>query len=143
MLNHFVCVFCVGMHYPEYGSTMKVDEKIDVYSFGVVLLELVTGKKPVMELDEEAVNIVSWVKETTSQVPQSSSTASSVLSVLDSSLSGFSLASVEHVFNIAMMCVEHHSSARPTMREVVYLLTNPPPHASDITEPYRRGILNI
>ncbi|KAL6219813.1 hypothetical protein ACLB2K_007572 [Fragaria x ananassa] len=71
---------------PEYGRTMKVDDKIDVYSFGVVLLELVTGRKPVVELVEEAVNIVSWVRKTTSQIPQPS-TASSVLTVLDSRLS--------------------------------------------------------
>ncbi|KAM5577636.1 hypothetical protein ABKV19_008134 [Rosa sericea] len=119
---------------PEYGSTMKVDEKIDVYSFGVVLLELVTGRKPVVELEEEAVNIVSWVRKTASQIPQQS-TASSVLTVVDSRLSGFPFASVEHVFKIAMMCVENHSSARPTMREVVYFLTNPPCSAPGMTNP--------
>ncbi|KAM5577633.1 receptor protein kinase CLAVATA1-like [Rosa sericea] len=117
---------------PEYGRTMKVDEKIDVYSFGVVLLELVTGRKPVVELVEEVVNLVSWVRKTTSQIPQPS-TASSVLTVVDSRLSGFPLASVEHVFKIAMMCVENHSSARPTMREVVYFLINPPWSAPGMT----------
>ncbi|KAK9949958.1 hypothetical protein M0R45_005465 [Rubus argutus] len=116
---------------PEYGHTLKVDEKIDVYSFGVVLLELITGRKPVVELVEEAVNIVSWVKKTTSQIPQPSAT-SSVLAVVDSRLSGFPLADVEHVFKIAMMCVENQSSARPTMREVVYLLTNPPTSAPNM-----------
>ncbi|PRQ49184.1 putative transferase, protein kinase RLK-Pelle-LRR-XI-1 family [Rosa chinensis] len=116
----------------EYGRTMKVDEKIDVYSFGVVLLELVTGRKPVVELVEEVVNLVSWVRKTTSQIPQPS-TASSVLTVVDSRLNGFPLASVEHVFKIAKMCVENHSSARPTMREVVYFLTNPPCSAPGMT----------
>ncbi|PRQ49175.1 putative transferase, protein kinase RLK-Pelle-LRR-XI-1 family [Rosa chinensis] len=119
---------------PEYGHTMKVDEKIDVYSFGVVLLELITGRKPVVELVEEVMNIVSWVRKTTSEIPQSSTT-SSVLTVVDSRLSGFPLASVEHVFKIAMMCVDNHSPARPTMREVVYFLTNPPSSAPGLTNP--------
>ncbi|XP_062012957.1 receptor protein kinase CLAVATA1-like [Rosa rugosa] len=119
---------------PEYGRTMKVDEKIDVYSFGVVLLELVTGRKPVVELVEEVMNIVSWVSQTTSQIAQPSTT-SSVLTVMDSRLSGFPLASVEHVFKIAMMCVDNHSPARPTMREVVYFLTNPPCSAPGMTNP--------
>ncbi|CAM9004106.1 unnamed protein product [Rhodiola kirilowii] len=39
---------------PEYAYTMKVTEKCDVYSFGVVLLELVTGKRPVLPVDKEA-----------------------------------------------------------------------------------------
>ncbi|PRQ49180.1 putative transferase, protein kinase RLK-Pelle-LRR-XI-1 family [Rosa chinensis] len=119
---------------PEYGRTMKVDEKIDVYSFGVVLLELVTGRTPVVELVEEAVNLGSWVRKTTSQIPQPSD-VSPVLAVVDSRLSGFPLAGVEHMFQIAMMCVENHSSVRPTMREVVYFLTNPPRSAPGMRNP--------
>lgn len=111
-----------------------MDEKIDVYSFGVVLLELITGRKPVVELVDEAVNLVSWVRKTTSQIPQPSA-ASSVLAVVDSRLSRFPLGDVEHVFKIGMMCLENQSSARPTMREVVYFLTNPPPSAPSMTNP--------
>ncbi|KAK9082950.1 hypothetical protein Scep_029421 [Stephania cephalantha] len=31
---------------PEYGYTLKVDEKTDIYSYGVVLLELLTEENP-------------------------------------------------------------------------------------------------
>nr|XP_043631258.1 receptor protein kinase CLAVATA1-like [Erigeron canadensis] len=111
---------------PEYAYTLKVDEKSDVYSFGVVLLELIAGKKPVGEFGD-GVDIVRWVKETISEFPQPSD-ATAVLSVLDSRLHGYILSSIVNMFKIAMMCVEEESTARPTMREVVHMLTNPPPN---------------
>ncbi|BFG35196.1 hypothetical protein CerSpe_214700 [Prunus speciosa] len=114
---------------PEYGYTLKVDEKIDVYSFGVVLLELITGRKPVMNLEDEDMNIVSWVRKTTSKIPYKPSPASPavLLALVDPKLSGYPLQGVLYLFNIAMMCVENDSCARPTMRAVVNMLTNPPP----------------
>lgn len=109
---------------PEYAYTLKVDHKSDVYSFGVVLLELIAGRKPVGEFGD-GVDIVRWVRKTTSELCQPSD-AASVLAVVDSRLSGYPLTSVIHMFKVAMMCVEDDSSARPTMREVVHMLTNPP-----------------
>lgn len=47
---------------PEYATTGKVTDRSDVYSFGVVLLELITGRRPV--LSSEPYNdetLVSWV----------------------------------------------------------------------------------
>ncbi|XP_065847836.1 receptor protein kinase CLAVATA1 [Euphorbia lathyris] len=110
---------------PEYAYTLKVDEKSDVYSFGVVLLELIAGKRPVGEFGD-GVDIVRWIRKTTSELSQPSD-ASSVLAVVDHRLTGYPLTGVIHLFKIAMMCVEDESSTRPTMREVVHMLTNPPP----------------
>ncbi|XP_015951980.1 leucine-rich repeat receptor-like kinase protein HAR1 [Arachis duranensis] len=109
---------------PEYAYTLKVDEKSDVYSFGVVLLELIVGRKPVGEFGD-GVDIVGWVNKTMSELSQPSD-AASVLAVVDPRLNGYPLGSVIHMFNIAMMCVREIGHARPTMREVVYMLTNPP-----------------
>jgi serine/threonine protein kinase len=111
----------------EYAYTLKVDEKSDVYSFGVVLLELIAGRKPVGEFGD-GVDIVRWVRKTTSELSQPSD-AASVLAVVDPRLSGYPLTGVIHLFKIAMMCVEDESSARPTMREVVHMLTNLPQSA--------------
>ncbi|KAI3797469.1 hypothetical protein L1987_32726 [Smallanthus sonchifolius] len=111
---------------PEYAYTLKVDEKSDVYSFGVVLLELIAGKKPVGQFGD-GVDIVRWVRETISEILEPSD-AAAVLSVLDSRLNGYILSSVVDMFKIAMMCVEDESTTRPTMREVVHMLTNPPLH---------------
>lgn len=113
---------------PEYAYTLKVDQKSDVYSFGVVLLELITGHKPVGEFGD-GVDIVRWVNKTMSELSQPSD-AASVLAVVDSRLHSYPLASVVNLFKIAMMCVEEESCARPTMREVVHMLTNPPQSAT-------------
>ncbi|PSS19857.1 Receptor protein kinase [Actinidia chinensis var. chinensis] len=109
---------------PEYAYTLKVDEKSDVYSFGVVLLELITGRRPVGEFGD-GVDIVRWVKKTISELSQPSDT-SSVLAIIDQRLNGYPLMGVINLFKIAMMCVEDESTMRPTMREVVHMLTNPP-----------------
>lgn len=76
----------------------------------------------------DGVDIVRWVRKTTSELSRPSD-AASVLAVLDSRISDYALTSVINLFKIAMMCVEDESTARPTMREVVHMLTNPPPSA--------------
>ncbi|KAK3423768.1 hypothetical protein EUGRSUZ_H00964 [Eucalyptus grandis] len=125
---------------PEYAYTLKVDEKSDVYSFGVVLLELIAGRKPVGEFGD-GMDIVRWVKKTMLDLPQPPSDASdlpqpaSVLAMIDCRLSGYPMASVIHLFKIALQCVEDESSQRPTMREVVHMLTNPPPSAAILAPP--------
>jgi len=114
----------------EYAYTLKVDEKSDVYSFGVVLLELIAGKKPVGEFGE-GVDIVRWVRNTEEEITQPSD-AAIVVAIVDPRLTGYPLTSVIHVFKIAMMCVEEEAAARPTMREVVHMLTNPPKSVANL-----------
>ncbi|KAK9163521.1 hypothetical protein Syun_004423 [Stephania yunnanensis] len=104
---------------PEYAYTLKVDEKSDVYSFGVVLLELVSGRKPVGEFGD-GVDIVQWVRKMTDSKKEG------VLKILDPRLSSVPLHEVMHVFYVAMLCVEEQSIERPTMREVVQILSELP-----------------
>ncbi|GMY12003.1 leucine-rich repeat receptor-like serine/threonine-protein kinase BAM1 [Fagus crenata] len=104
---------------PEYAYTLKVDEKSDVYSFGVVLLELITGRKPVGEFGD-GVDIVQWVRKITD------SKKDGVLKILDPRLPSVPLHEVMHVFYVAMLCVEEQAVERPTMREVVQILTELP-----------------
>lgn len=108
---------------------MKVDEKSDVYSFGVVLLELVAGRKPVGEFGD-GVDIVQWVRKMTD------SNKEGVLKVLDPRLPSVPLHEVMHVFYVAMLCVEEQAVERPTMREVVQMLTElpKPPSSKHVEE---------
>lgn len=108
---------------PEYAYTLKVDEKSDVYSFGVVLLELVSGRRPVGEFGD-GVDIVQWVRKMTN------SNKEEVQKILDPRLPSIPLHEAMHVFYVAMLCVEEQAVERPTMREVVQILTErprPPP----------------
>ncbi|KAK1305350.1 Receptor protein kinase CLAVATA1 [Acorus calamus] len=117
---------------PEYAYTLKVDEKSDVYSFGVVLLELVTGRRPVGGDLGEGIDIVRWVQKKTADVAAeiggTTESAAVVASVVDPRLlvSEYPAEGAAHMFRVAMMCVEEKSVCRPTMREVVHMLTNPP-----------------
>ncbi|PKA58143.1 Leucine-rich repeat receptor-like serine/threonine-protein kinase BAM1 [Apostasia shenzhenica] len=104
---------------PEYAYTLKVDEKSDVYSFGVVLLELVTGRKPVGEFGD-GVDIVQWVGKMTD------SNKEDVMRVLDPRLPSVPIHEAKHVFYVALLCVVEQSVERPTMREVVQILTELP-----------------
>lgn len=103
----------------EYAYTLKVDEKSDVYSFGVVLLELVSGRKPVGEFGD-GVDIVQWVRKMTD------SNKEEVVKILDPRLSSVPLHEVMHVFYVAMLCVEEQAVERPTMREVIQILSEIP-----------------
>lgn len=101
----------------EYAYTLKVDEKSDVYSFGVVLLELITGRRPVGDFGEEGLDIVQWSKMNTNWSKEG------VVKILDERLSNVPLDEAMQVFFVGMLCVQEHSVERPTMREVVQMLT--------------------
>ncbi|PON73391.1 Protein kinase-like domain containing protein [Parasponia andersonii] len=81
------------------------------------------GRKPVGEYDD-GVNIVGWVKKITPEQSQRSDYTKVVQIVVDPRLMGYSLIDVIRLFRVAMLCVEDDSSARPTMREIVHLLTD-------------------
>ncbi|KAL5566421.1 hypothetical protein UlMin_029585 [Ulmus minor] len=101
---------------PEYAYTLKVDEKSDVYSFGVVLLELLTGRKPVGDFGE-GVDIVQWAKKVTNCRRED------VLLIVDKRLTSVPKDEVIHLFFVATLCIQENSIERPTMREVVQMLS--------------------
>ncbi|XP_015062424.1 leucine-rich repeat receptor-like serine/threonine-protein kinase BAM3 [Solanum pennellii] len=102
---------------PEYAYTLKIDEKSDVYSFGVVLLELITGRRPVGNFGEEGMDIVQWAKTETKWSKEG------VVKILDERLKNVAIVESMQVFFVAMLCVEEYSIERPTMREVVQMLS--------------------
>ncbi len=96
---------------------MKVTEKCDIYSYGVVLLELLTGKKPVLPLDQGG-DLVTWVRNYI-QVHTLSP------GILDARLNLDDESTVSHmitVMKIALLCTSTSPFDRPTMREVVWML---------------------
>lgn len=83
-----------------------VDEKTDVYSFGVLLLVIITGRKPVVEMQ----SIVTWAKPLLD--------ANNVKDVVDPSLGDdYDQGQIECVGLTASMCVEQSPILRPRMNQ--------------------------
>lgn len=97
---------------------MKVTEKCDIYSFGVVLLELLTGRCPIQPI-EEGGDLVTWVKETMQKRAAISSVFDSRLDLMDETI----VEEMLLVLRVAVFCTSSLPSERPTMREVVRMLT--------------------
>ncbi|XP_026397686.1 receptor-like serine/threonine-protein kinase At1g78530 [Papaver somniferum] len=98
---------------PEYGRTLKVNEKVDVYSFGVVLLELVTGRKA--SRGDEDRSCAEWAAD------RSLETSLDVL--LDEEVKeGWKMAEMTSVFRLGLMCTSTSPSNRPTMSEALQYL---------------------
>uniref|UniRef100_A0A5B7A5I5 non-specific serine/threonine protein kinase n=1 Tax=Davidia involucrata TaxID=16924 RepID=A0A5B7A5I5_DAVIN len=105
---------------PEYAYTYKVSEKSDVYSFGVVLMELVTGKRPVEPEFGDNNDIVHWVCSGTRS-------KSSMVDLVDSSISEALKEDAVKVLIIAVRCTAKIPAVRPSMRMVVQMLEEAEP----------------
>ncbi|RLM57804.1 receptor-like protein kinase HSL1 isoform X3 [Panicum miliaceum] len=103
---------------PELAYSLKVTEKTDVYSFGVVLLELVTGRSPIDPRFGEGKDIVSWLSGKLA--------AERLDDVLDPRVaaSAREREDMVKVLRIAVLCTAKLPARRPTMRDVVKMLTD-------------------
>lgn len=93
---------------------MQVNEKSDVYSFGVVLLELATGKHPIMDPELEENDLVNWVITTLE--------LKGIECVIDPKLDLSLQDDIGRVIDIGLLCTRSLPIARPSMRKVVRLL---------------------
>ncbi|OWM90269.1 MDIS1-interacting receptor like kinase 1 [Punica granatum] len=102
---------------PEYGYTLKVDEKIDIYSFGIVLLELVTGRRPLDSEFGESVDIMEWIRRKIRDNRALEET-------LDPNIGNCQHVQVEMllVLRIALLCTAKLPRDRPSMRDVIMML---------------------
>ncbi|CAI0433571.1 unnamed protein product [Linum tenue] len=115
---------------PEYGYTLKVDEKSDIYSFGVVLLELLTGKMPLEPTFGESVDIVEWIRtKMRNNKP--------LEEALDTSIVGQCKLVQEEmllVLRIAILCTAKLPKERPSMRDVITMLGEAKPRRKSICQ---------
>ncbi|KAJ3678970.1 hypothetical protein LUZ61_021134 [Rhynchospora tenuis] len=92
---------------PEYYQSYQLSEKSDVFSFGVVLLEIITGKPPIIA-GPEGGHLAKWVSQKLSR--------GDIESIVDTRMHGqYDINSVWKVTELARKCTEHSSVQRPTM----------------------------
>nr|AMM42973.1 LRR-RLK [Vernicia montana] len=107
----------LGYVSPEAILTGEVSKESDVYSFGIVLLELLTGKRPVMFNEDE--DIVKWVKKQL-QRGQITELLEPGLLELDPESSEWEefLLGVK----VGLLCTAPDPLDRPTMSDIVFML---------------------
>ncbi|KAH0645157.1 hypothetical protein KY284_033041 [Solanum tuberosum] len=93
----------------EYASTFLVNIKTDIYSFGVVLLELTTGRQPILR--EEQMNLAQWAQ-------QRYRDGNFIVEALDEEIMETSnVEQMRGVFKLGLMCTGATPYGRPSMKE--------------------------
>ncbi|XP_065004375.1 probable LRR receptor-like serine/threonine-protein kinase At5g59680 [Musa acuminata AAA Group] len=113
---------------PEYHQNYQLTEKSDVYSFGVVLLELITGRPPIVPGPGNA-HIVKLIATSLSR--------GCIEEIMDETLQGeYDATSAWKILDLALRCTADTGSQRPTMFEVVTQLKSclKPEIASDSSD---------
>lgn len=106
----------MGYVAPEYALYGQLTERSDVYSFGIVLLELLSGKKALLELDEDQHTLVAdwaWALVRTGRP----------LDVVEEGIPELGPPNImEKYVLLAVLCSHPQLYARPTMDQVVKIL---------------------
>ncbi|XP_022731998.1 receptor-like serine/threonine-protein kinase At3g01300 isoform X1 [Durio zibethinus] len=107
-----------GYAAPEYVMTGHLTSKSDVYSFGVVLLEILTGRRSMdKKRPSGEQNLVAWARPYLADKRK-------LYQLVDPRLElNYSLKGVQKVSQLAYSCLHRDPKSRPTMDEVVKVLT--------------------
>ncbi|GLT26234.1 hypothetical protein SLA2020_013160 [Shorea laevis] len=107
-----------GYAAPEYVMTGHLTSKSDVYSFGVVLLEILTGRRSMdKKRPKGEQNLVTWSRSYLADKRK-------LYQLVDPRLElNYSLKGVQKVSQLAYNCLNKDPKSRPTMDEVVKVLT--------------------
>ncbi|XP_019155918.1 PREDICTED: uncharacterized protein LOC109152723 [Ipomoea nil] len=108
-----------GYMSPEYAMEGIFSTKSDVYSFGVIVLEIVSGRKNNDFYNEDGpLNLVEYAWELWEK--------DAVLQLIDPAIS--ILHGIEEqlcrCINVGLLCVEYFVADRPSMSDVISMLTN-------------------
>ncbi|XP_050388126.1 G-type lectin S-receptor-like serine/threonine-protein kinase B120 [Argentina anserina] len=105
-----------GYMSPEYAMNGIFSEKSDVYSFGVLLLEIVSGKKNTIFVSSTALSLIELAWNLWKQGDSRD--------LADTSLDSCPKDQVSKFVHVGLLCVQEHAMDRPTMSEVISMLTS-------------------
>ncbi|RHN40745.1 putative protein kinase RLK-Pelle-DLSV family [Medicago truncatula] len=107
-----------GYMSPEYAMEGVCSTKSDVYSFGVLLLEIVCGRKNNSFYDDHRpLNLIRHAWELWND--------GEYLKLMDPTLNDtFVPDEVKRCIHVGLLCVEQYANDRPTMSDVISMLTN-------------------
>ncbi|KAL3536909.1 hypothetical protein ACH5RR_000275 [Cinchona calisaya] len=112
---------------PEYGGGGQLSEKCDVYSFGVLLLVLVSGRRPLQVTaspmsEFERANLISWARQLAHN--------GRLLDLVDTNIQSLDREQTLLCITVALLCLQRSPNKRPTMKEIVGMLSgeSEPPH---------------
>ncbi|KAH7426668.1 hypothetical protein KP509_10G011300 [Ceratopteris richardii] len=114
---------------PEWIAGMPITSKSDVYSFGMTILELISGHRNMINLDENsrAMRDADFFPVSVAQAihrPEAD-----LLSLLDPKLEGnANMEELQRLAYCAIWCIQDHEDSRPTMGKVVQMLEGSLPH---------------
>ncbi|CAL5200593.1 unnamed protein product [Lathyrus oleraceus] len=113
-----------GYMSPEYAMEGICSTNSDVYSFGVLLLEIVCGRKNNSFYDvDRPLNLIGHAWELWND--------GEYMQLMDPSLSdSFVPDEVKRCIHVGLLCVEHYANDRPTMSDVISMLTNKYEHVT-------------
>ncbi|KAH8968226.1 hypothetical protein BDL97_03G118000 [Sphagnum fallax] len=105
----------LGYMSPEYATFGELSTKVDVYSFGVLLLEIISGRKAILENATDKVYLIKWAwllhKE------------NMLMNLVDQKINDTLVEiEVQRVINVALLCVQIESTKRPSMSQVLAML---------------------
>uniref|UniRef100_A0A7N0U6I8 non-specific serine/threonine protein kinase n=1 Tax=Kalanchoe fedtschenkoi TaxID=63787 RepID=A0A7N0U6I8_KALFE len=108
---------------PEYGGIadhVNFSEKCDVYSYGVLLLVIIAGRRPLQVTGSpvsefKRANLVSWARHL--------ARAGRLLDLVDKSVESINQDQALCCIKVALLCLQKSPARRPSMKEVVGMLT--------------------
>ncbi|MBA0863705.1 hypothetical protein Goshw_024694 [Gossypium schwendimanii] len=105
---------------PEYGGGGDVSEKCDVYSFGVLLLVLIAGRRPLQVTESplsefQRANLISWARRL--------ARTGKLIDLVDQNVQFYNREQALLCTTVALLCLQKLPDRRPSMKEVVSMLT--------------------
>ncbi|XP_030452195.1 receptor protein kinase-like protein ZAR1 [Syzygium oleosum] len=99
---------------PEASKPTKPSQKWDVYSFGMILLEMITGKMPIVEVGSLRFDLVRWVQMSVDErIPIPNIIDPVLLHDVDKE------EEMAELLQMALACVNKSPERRPSMRHVL------------------------